>query len=319
MRRLLVLVAVMALFVASLGMFGAASSSKPEGAGGVPLGFVDGIPYADLFNGAVTLGVDPRLLAAIAFVGSGFDADVISCARPSPSGRVGIMHLLPDVAAGLGVDPCDPAQAIPAAAGYLLTQYSTFGNSWELAVAAYHAGPSAMAIFRRIPPYPETLDFVPKVISQWNAYMTEFPSGSLGTEAPYGPLGSTARYTEIVRGRSLITPSMQNFLDAMVPIFGQGLGIGCYRDQEDGEHPLGRACDFIMQRPLNHMPSQQYLEHGWAFVNYAIAHAPELKLRYIIWQKQIWQAGIGWHEYRRYPNGNLQQNHYDHVHVTVNP
>jgi hypothetical protein len=319
LRRLLVLVAVMALFIASMGMFGAASSSKPEGAGGLPLGFVDGIPYADLFNGAVTLGVDPRLMAAIGYVGSGFDTGVISCARSSPSGRVGIMHLLPDVAAGLGVDPCDPAQVIPAAARYLLAQHTTFGT-WELAVAAYHAGPSAVATFGGIPPYPETLEFVPNVVTQWNAYMAEFPSGSLGTEAPYGPLGSTARYTEIVNGRSLIKPSMQQFLDAVVPIFGQGLGIGCYRDQEDGEHPLGRACDFIMQRPLNHMPTQQYLEHGWAFVNYCIAHAGELKLRYIIWQKQIWQVGIGWREYTRYdPYGNLQQNHYDHVHVTVNP
>ena len=314
LRRLLVVVAVLVLFLTSMGMFGATSQSSPEGAGGVPLGFVDGIPYADLFNGTVSLGVDPRLVAAIAFVGSGFAPDVVTCARPAPSGRVGIMHLLPDVAAGLGVDPCDPAQAIPAAARYLLAQQTAFGT-WELAVAAYHAGPSAVAMFRRIPPYPETVDFVPRVVSQWNAYLAEFPSGSLGTEAPYGPLGSTARYSE-----SRITPTMQHFLDVVVPIFGQGHGIGCYRDQEDGEHPLGRACDFIMQRPLNHMPTQQYLEHGWAFVNYCIAHAAELKLRYIIWQKQIWQVGIGWREYRRYdPNGNLQQNHYDHVHVTVNP
>jgi hypothetical protein len=308
-----VLVAVMALFIAGMGMFGAASSSKPEGAGGLPLGFVDGIPYADLFNGAVTLGVDPRLVAAIADVGSGFDTGVISCAHPSPSGRVGIMHLLPDVAAGLGVDPCDPAQVIPAAARYLETQHATF-DDWELAVAAYHAGPTAVVTFGGIPPYPETVDFVPNVVNQWNSYMAEFPSGSIGTEAPYGPLGSTARYTE-----SRITPTMQHFLDVVVPIFGQGYGIGCFRNQQDGEHPQGRACDFIMQRPLNHMPTQQYLEHGWAFVNYVIAHAPELKLRYVIWQKQIWQQGIGWRAYTRYdPNGSLQQNHYDHVHVTVN-
>ena len=146
-----------------------------------------------------------------------------------------------------------------------------------------------MATFGGIPPFPETLGFVPNVMTQWNAYMAEFPSGSLGTEAPYGPLGSTARYTE-----SRITPTMQHFLDVVVPIFGQGHGIGCFRNQEDGEHPQGRACDFIMQRPLNQMPTQQYLEHGWAFVNYVIAHAPELKLRYVIWQKQIWQQGIGW-------------------------
>jgi hypothetical protein len=301
-------------------MFTAAGQPDGEGAGGVRVGFVSGIPYADIFNATATLGIDPRLVAAVAFVESSFRPEVIDCRVISEDEARGIMQITPITVVELGgIDPCDPAQAIPAAARYLLAQYERFGT-WELALAAYHAGPNDVATFGGVPPYPDTQKYLPDVIGKWTAYMAEFPTGTIGTEAPFGPLGSTARYTEIVNGRSLIKPSMQQFLDAVVPIFGQGLGIGCYRDQEDGEHPLGRACDFIMQWPLNHMPTQQYLEHGWAFVNYCIAHAGELKLRYIIWQKQIWQVGIGWREYTRYdPYGNLQQNHYDHVHVTVNP
>jgi hypothetical protein len=319
-RQLVALAGSLLLFITIAGMFTAAGQPDGEGAGGVRVGFVSGIPYADIFNATATLGIDPRLVAAVAFVESSFRPEVIDCRVISEDGARGIMQIVPITVVELGgIDPCDPAQAIPAAARYLLAQYDRFGT-WELTLAAYHAGPDDVALFGGIPPYPDTQKYVPDVIAKWTAYMTEFPTGTIGTEAPFGPLGSTTRYTEIVNGRSLIRPSMQQFLDAVVPIFGQGLGIGCYRDQADGEHPLGRACDFIMQRPLNHMPTQQYLEHGWAFVNYCIAHAAELNMRYIIWQKQIWQVGIGWREYTRYdPYGSLQQNHYDHVHVTVNP
>jgi hypothetical protein len=146
------------------------------------------------------------------------------------------------------------------------------------------------------------------------------PGGTLappygGTAPPYGPMGSTQRYTE-----SRITPTMQRVLDVVVPIFGRGHGIGCFRHQDDGEHPKGRACDFIMQRPLNQMPTPQYQAHGWAFSNYLVANADTLDIMYVIWQKQIWSAARadeGWRPYTRYPNGNLQQNHYDHVHVSV--
>jgi hypothetical protein len=319
-RRLVAVAGSLVLFITIAGVFTAAGQPDGEGAGGVRVGFVSGIPYSDIFNATATLGIDPRLVAAVAFVESSFRPEVIDCRVISEDEARGIMQITPITVVELGgIDPCDPAQAIPAAARYLLAQYERFGT-WELALAAYHAGPTDVATFGGVPPYPDTQKYLPDVIGKWTAYMAEFPTGTIGTEAPFGPLGSTARYTEIVNGRSLIKPSMQQFLDAVVPIFGQGHGIGCYRDQEDGEHPLGRACDFIMQWPLNHMPTQQYLEHGWAFVNYCIAHAGELKLRYIIWQKQIWQAGIGWREYTRYdPYGNLQQNHYDHVHVTVNP
>jgi hypothetical protein len=145
----------------------------------------------------------------------------------------------------------------------------------------------------------------------------QLPGGSAGTgssEAPFGPLGSTARYTQ---GRRM-TDKTQRFVDRVVPIFGQGRDMHCWRPGTEGEHPKGRACDFVMQLPLNQMPTPQYLEHGWALVNYCIEHADELQVRYVIWQKRIWQRGIGWRDYTRYdPDGNLQQNHYDHVHVTI--
>jgi Transglycosylase SLT domain len=75
--------------------------------GGV--GTVDGIPYAEVFNSTASLGIDPRLVAAVAYVESGnFAEDVIDCRRESSAGARGIMQLMPGTAASLDVDPCDP-------------------------------------------------------------------------------------------------------------------------------------------------------------------------------------------------------------------
>ena len=67
-------------------------------------------------------GIDPRLLAAVAWSESGFDPS----AR-SPAGAVGLMQLMPRTAAGLGVDPTDPPQALSGGASYLSQQLTAFG------------------------------------------------------------------------------------------------------------------------------------------------------------------------------------------------
>jgi soluble lytic murein transglycosylase-like protein len=286
------------------------------GGGGVSTGAVSGIPYAELFNQTAGLGIDPRLVAAVAWVESDrFAADVISCERSSKKGALGIMQFMPDTAREQGVDPCDPAEAIPGGALYLLQQFDRFGT-WELALAAYNAGPQEVADHGGIPPNEETQAYVPKVMNQFEAYRVQFPEAIVsGGGAPGGPMGSTERYTE-----RAITPTTQRLLDAVVPMFGRGYGIGCFRNGTDGEHPKGRACDFIMASPLNTMPTPDYLAHGWEMANWLVANADTYDVYYVIWQEKIWsnsRPNEGWRPYTRYPNGNLQQNHYDHIHVSV--
>ena len=58
----------------------------------------------------------------------------------SPAGAQGVAQFMPATASDLGVDPLDPAQAIPAAGKYLRQQYDRFGG-WTQALAAYNAGP----------------------------------------------------------------------------------------------------------------------------------------------------------------------------------
>ena len=97
-------------------------------------------PYADLFQQAgAKYGIDPKVLAGLAYVESRFQTDVVSSA-----GAVGMMQFMPSTAASLGVDPRDPASAIDGAAQYLRTQIDRFG-SVDLALAAYNTGPGAVA------------------------------------------------------------------------------------------------------------------------------------------------------------------------------
>lgn len=92
-------------------------------------------------------------------VESAFDVAALSNA-----GAVGLGQLMPETARNLGVNLNDPAQNLDGSARYLLAQLQRFGTP-ELALAAYNAGPEAVARFGGIPPYPETRAHVRKVMA----------------------------------------------------------------------------------------------------------------------------------------------------------
>lgn len=86
-------------------------------------------------------GVPARLLAAQALQESGFDPKAVSGA-----GAEGIMQLEPQFYPG--VDPWDPAQAIPAAAQSMHHYHYEFGT-WRLALAAYNWGPGSLDLWQK--------------------------------------------------------------------------------------------------------------------------------------------------------------------------
>lgn len=115
--------------------------------------------YAHLVNSAATTyGVSAPWLAALLQTESGWNPRAVS-----PVGAQGLGQLMPGTARALGVtDPFDPEQSINGAARYLSEQYERFGT-WELAAAAYNAGPGAVQRFGGIPPFRETQAYVPRL------------------------------------------------------------------------------------------------------------------------------------------------------------
>jgi len=113
-------------------------------------------------SAAARYGIDPSVLEALAEVESGFRPNALS-----PSGAMGIMQLMPATAHALGVtDPMDPDKNIDAGARYLREQLDRFGGDLALALAAYNAGPGAVARYGGVPPYRETQRFVSRVLQR---------------------------------------------------------------------------------------------------------------------------------------------------------
>lgn len=116
--------------------------------------------FDDLFAKAgARHGVRPELLEAVARAESGLNPSAIS-----PAGAQGLMQLMPATARGLGVNPLDPAQAVDGAARLLSEHLQRYGGSTELALAAYNAGPGAVARHGGVPPYRETQNYIRRVV-----------------------------------------------------------------------------------------------------------------------------------------------------------
>ncbi len=108
-------------------------------------------------------GIDPALVRAVVQHESGFNPDAGSSA-----GAQGLMQLMPSTAAGLGVtDPRDPAQSIEGGTKLLARLLAQYHGRAGLALAAYNAGPGAVAKYGGVPPYPETQAYVRNVTATW--------------------------------------------------------------------------------------------------------------------------------------------------------
>lgn len=140
---------------------GGTAAGAASGTAGISARVPASTPYADLINGAAArTGVPGELLAAVAKQESGFNPRAVS-----PAGARGLMQLMPGTARGLGVENSfDPAQAIDGGARLLRSLLDKFGST-ELALAAYNAGPGAVARYDGIPPYRETQDYVRNIMA----------------------------------------------------------------------------------------------------------------------------------------------------------
>lgn len=107
-------------------------------------------------------GIEPALLMAVTAIESRFNHEATS-----PKGARGLTQVMPMTGAAMGVNDDRwlyyPETNLRLGARYLATQWRQFRN-WELALAAYNAGPGAVQRYGGIPPYAETQAYVREVL-----------------------------------------------------------------------------------------------------------------------------------------------------------
>ena len=112
--------------------------------------------------------VEPALIHAVITVESKHNPHATS-----HRGAYGLMQLMPSTARRFKVlNKNDPKQNILAGAKYLRELLDLFKGDLQLTLAAYNAGPAAVQKYGdRIPPYSETLNYVPKVLKYYRQYL----------------------------------------------------------------------------------------------------------------------------------------------------
>ena len=94
----------------------------------------------------------------------------------SNKGAIGLMQLMPDTARAFGVDPFIPEQNVEAGTGYLawlMRLYSNRQHQLRDTIAAYNAGPGAVARYNGVPPFRETRQYVVRVLRLFAKYQQE--------------------------------------------------------------------------------------------------------------------------------------------------
>lgn len=111
-------------------------------------------------------GLDPDLVRAVVEIESAYNPVALS-----PKGAVGLMQLIPSTAARYGItDLGDPQQNIDGGVRYLKDLIAAHSGNVALALAAYNSGEHAVSRHgSRIPPYRETMLYVPTVLARYEA------------------------------------------------------------------------------------------------------------------------------------------------------
>jgi hypothetical protein len=142
-------------------------------------------------SAAQRYGLPESLVAAVISVESEFNPRAVS-----PRGALGLMQLMPATATGLGVrNALDPRENIDGGARHLRDLLDRFSQDTPLALAAYNAGAQAVVRHGGIPPYPETREFVTRVMSRMSTMVMPAVAMTPGAAPAEPPRVRTVRLT----------------------------------------------------------------------------------------------------------------------------
>ncbi len=115
---------------------------------------------------AILYQIPEALIRAVIKVESDFDPGAVS-----PKDARGLMQMIPATAERMMVtDVFDPRQNIFGGTRYLRVLANLFNGDLELTIAAYNAGEGAVMRYGGIPPYPETQDYVARVVAYYRHF-----------------------------------------------------------------------------------------------------------------------------------------------------
>ncbi len=126
------------------------------------------LPFnTEVIIAANEFAIEPALIHAVISAESNHNPKA-----QSKKGAYGLMQLMPETSRRFKVqNKNDPKQNVMAGAKYLRELLNIFNGDLTLTLAAYNAGPAAVKKFGgKIPPYKETLDYVPKVLKYYHQY-----------------------------------------------------------------------------------------------------------------------------------------------------
>lgn len=122
-------------------------------------------PLPDLVNSAsARYRLDPDLVNSVIRAESDFNPRAVS-----PKGAQGLMQLMPETAAHLGVENAmDPGANVEGGTRYLRALLEYYNFNLIKALAAYNAGPLRVDQYRGVPPYSETQAYVARIVRDFN-------------------------------------------------------------------------------------------------------------------------------------------------------
>ena len=103
----------------------------------------------------------------------------------SSAGAQGIAQIMPATAKSWKVDPWNPKAALDAAANNMARYLKSYKGDWSKALAAYNAGPGAVAKYGGVPPFKETKGYIAKILGG------QKPSGAVGASRRTAAASST--------------------------------------------------------------------------------------------------------------------------------